>query len=306
MSFSLTILGSSSALPKPDRFTSAHVLNAHERFFLIDCGEGTQIQLRRFKIRLGRIHHIFISHLHGDHFFGLPGVISSFNLMGRKVPLHIYGPEKLKEIITGIYATMGEKLNYDLVFHKINPKISELVLETPKLRVVTIPLKHKIPSVGYVFREKEKLRNIPKDLVEELSLGIKEMVSLKAGIDVARSDGSILKSEEITIPASPPLSYAFVSDTKYNEDIIPFIKGVNLLYHEATYIDKMNVRAKKTGHSTAAEAARIAKLADVKQLVIGHFSARYKDITPLLNEAREIFPDTIAAEDGLNIDVDNS
>lgn len=306
MSFSLTILGSSSALPKPDRFTTAHVLNAHERFFLIDCGEGTQIQLRRFKIRFGRIHHIFISHLHGDHFFGLPGVISSFNLMGRKVPLNIYSPPKLEEIIKGLYTTMGENLKYEIIFHKVDHKSPQVVLDTPKLSVTSIPLKHKIPTLGYVFREKEKMRNIPKDLVDELSLGIKEIVDLKSGMDVIRPDGSLLKSMDITVPASPPKSYAFISDTKYSEGILPWISGVDLLYHEATYLDKMKKRAKQTGHSTAAEAGKLAKLACVKQLVIGHFSARYKHSAPLLAEAQSIFPNTIAAEDGLCIDVDNS
>ncbi|MEA1877366.1 MAG: ribonuclease Z [Bacteroidota bacterium] len=306
MSFSLTILGSSSALPKPDRFTTAHVLNAHERFFLIDCGEGTQIQLRRFKIRFGRIHNIFITHLHGDHFFGLPGVLSSFNLMGRKVPLNVYGPDKLEQIIIGMYETMGEELNYEVIFNKVNFNKSELILDTDKLSVTSVPLKHKIPSVGYIFREKEKLRKISRDLVDELGLGVKEIIHLKSGQDVIRTDGTVLKSSELTSPAADPSSYAFISDTRYSEVIVPLIQGVDLLYHEATYLDEMKRRAKETGHSTAAEAAKIAKLAGVGKLVIGHFSARYKNSLPLLKEAREIFPETIAAEDGLCIDVNNS
>ncbi|MCK5820647.1 MAG: ribonuclease Z [Bacteroidales bacterium] len=306
MSFSLTILGSSSALPKPDRFTTAHVLNAHERFFLIDCGEGTQIQLRRFKIRFGRIHHIFITHLHGDHFFGLPGILSSFNLMGRKNPLHVYGPDKLQDIIMGLYETMGEKLNYEIIFTKVNFKQPELILETNNLSVTSIPLKHKIPTVGYVFREKDKLRKISRDLVTEMGLGVKEIISLKAGHDVIRPDGTCLESEKYTTPAAKPRSYAFISDTRYSELIIPMIKGVDLLYHEATYLDEMKRRAKETGHSTAAEAARVADLAGVRKLLIGHFSARYRDSLPLLREAQDIFPNTVAAEDGLCIDVDNS
>jgi len=306
MSFSLTILGSGSALPKPDRFTTAHVLNAHGRFFLIDCGEGAQIQLRRFKIRFGRLHHIFISHLHGDHFFGLPGVISSFNLMGREVPLNIYGPDKLEEVIMGMYKAMGEELNYELIFHKVNPKQAEIVLETKKIIVTSVPLNHKIPSTGYVFKEKEKLRKISKDLVTEMSLGVKEIISLKSGQDVMRADGTLLKSDIYTTPAENSLSYAFISDTRYSEKIVPSIRGVDLLYHEATYLDEMKKRAKETGHSTAVDAAKIAKMADVGKLVIGHFSARYKDSLPLLKESREIFPNTIAAEDGLSIVVDNS
>lgn len=306
MGFSLTILGSSSALPKPDRFTTAHVLNVHERFFLIDCGEGTQIQLRRFKIRFGRIHNIFITHLHGDHFFGLPGILSSFNLMGRKVPLNIYGPDKLEQIIMGLYETMGEKLNYEIIFNKVNFSQPELILDTDKLSVTSVPLRHKIPSVGYIFREKEKLRKISRDLVDELGLGVKEIIRLKSGQDVIRPDGTELKSEDLTSPAPAPRSYAFISDTRYSEMIIPLIQGIDLLYHEATYLDVMKRRAKETGHSTAAEAARIAKQAGVGKLIIGHFSARYKTSLPLLMEAQEIFPETIAAEDGLCIDVNNS
>lgn len=306
MGFSLTILGSSSALPKPDRFTTAHVLNVHERFFLIDCGEGTQIQLRRFKIRFGRIHNIFITHLHGDHFFGLPGILSSFNLMGRKVPLNIYGPDKLEQIIMGLYETMGEKLNYEIIFNKVNFSQPELILDTDKLSVTSVPLRHKIPSVGYIFREKEKLRKISRDLVDELGLGVKEIIRLKSGQDVIRPDGTELKSEDLTSPAPAPRSYAFISDTRYSEMIIPLIQGIDLLYHEATYLDVMKRRAKETGHSTAAEAARIAKQAGVGKLIIGHFSARYKTCLPLLMEAQEIFPETIAAEDGLCIDVNNS
>jgi len=306
MSFSLTILGSSSALPKPDRFTTAHVLNAHERFFLIDCGEGTQIQLRRFKIRFGRIHHIFITHLHGDHFFGLPGVLSSFNLMGRKVPLNIYGPDKLEQLIMGMFSIMGDKLNYPIVFHKFDVRQPKLILDTQKMSVMSVPLNHKVPSVGYIFREKEKLRNIPKDLVDELALGVREIISLKSGKDVMRQDGTLLKSDELTSPAAHPRSFAFISDTRYSEEIVPMIQGVDLLYHEATYLDEMKNRAKETGHSTATEAASLAKMAGVGKLIIGHFSARYKNTLPLLLEAKEIFPKTLAAEDGMCIDVNNS
>lgn len=306
MSFSLTILGSSSALPKPDRFTTAHVLQAHGRFFLIDCGEGTQIQLRKYRIRFSRIHHIFITHLHGDHFFGLPGLISSFNLMGRKTPLHIFGPQRLEEIIRGIHFAMDEQLNYELIFHSLDPKKAELILDLPKVSVRTVPLKHKIPALGFVFEEKEGLRNIPKDRVIEAGLSIQEILALKSGMDVERSDGSWLYADEMTVPGARPVKYAFISDTRYAESIIPAIEGVDLLYHEATYLDAMKKRAKETGHSTAAEAAGIALRAGVKKLIIGHFSARYKDIQPLLDEARAIFPETVGAEDGLSLDVNNS
>ena len=305
MSFSLTILGSSSAVPKPDRFTTAHVLKAHERFFLIDCGEGTQIQLRRFKIRFSKIHHIFISHLHGDHFFGLPGLISSFNLMGRKRTLYIYGPPELEHIIRNLHQVMDERLNYPLVFKSLYPNRREVILDTPKLSVETIPLIHKKASLGFLFREKPEDRKIRKDFIEEKSLEIKEILQLKKGNDVIRENGELLEASKLTKPGKDSHSYAFVSDTRYTEKILPQIKGVDLLYHEATYLDDMRERAKVTGHSTAAEAARIAKLAEVGELVIGHFSARYKNANPLLQEAKSIFENTILAEDGLCIDVNN-
>ena len=305
MSFSLTILGSSSALPKPDRFTTAHVLNAHERFFLIDCGEGTQLQLRRFRIQFSRIHHIFISHLHGDHFFGLPGLISSFNLMGRKRTLYIYGPPELELILRNLHQVMDEKLNYPLVFKSLNPTVSELILDTPKLSVNTIPLDHKKPSLGFLFREKPEDRKIRKEFIEELGLSIKEILQLKKGNDVVRENGQLLEVSKLTKVAKDPRSYAFVSDTRYSEKIVQQIHNVDLLYHEATYLDEMKARAKVTGHSTATEAAKIARMAGVKQLVIGHFSARYKDTNPLLQEAKSIFINTILAEDGLSIDVNN-
>lgn len=257
-SFALTILGSSSAVPRPDRFTTAHVLNAHERFFLIDCGEGTQIQLRRFRIRFSRIHHIFISHLHGDHFFGLPGLLSSFQLMGRKKELHVYGPAGLKTILTSLYEQMGDQPGYPIIFHPVDPQTSGIILETSRLTVVSFPLNHKKPATGFLFREKEGERN-----------------------------------------ARPGCrSYAFVSDTRYDHRIISYIQGVDLLYHEATYLDELKERARITGHSTAREAGQIAREAGVRKLVIGHYSARYRDPEVLLQEARAEFPDTEPAEDG--------
>lgn len=306
MSFSLTILGSSSALPKPDRFTTAHVLNVHERFFLIDCGEGTQIQLRKFKIRFSKIHHIFISHLHGDHFFGLPGLISTFNLMGRKVPLTIFAPDGLEAIINHLHASMNEHLNYPLHFKTVDPTSSQVLLETKDLVVRSIPLDHKKETSGFLFSEKETERNIIKSCIEKYQLGIAEIVKLKKGEDVIREDGTVLISDDLTLPSHMPLSYAFVSDTRYTEEIVPLIRNVNLLYHEATYLDHLKERAQITGHSTAAQAAKIAKLSGARQLVLGHFSARYKDAEPLLDEAREIFPNTVLAFDGLRLDVDNS
>jgi len=304
MRFSLTILGSSSALPKPDRFTTAHVLNAHERFYLIDCGEGTQIQLRRYKIRFSKIHHIFISHLHGDHFFGIFGLLSSFNLMGRKVPLNLYGPEKLKNILDAVYGNMGEKMNYSINFSQLNWQDKQLLLETEKIKVYSFPLDHKIQSCGFLFKEKKQARNLIKTAKEDYDLGIKEIIQLKNGEDVKRDTGDILSYKLLTNKSFTPRSYAYVSDTRYYEPLVDHIRDVDLLYHEATYLEEMSSQAQLTGHSTSMEAARIAKMAKVKKLVIGHFSTRYKSTAPLLEEAQNIFPNTFAAADGMSFDVE--
>ncbi|MCD6346876.1 MAG: ribonuclease Z [Bacteroidales bacterium] len=302
----MTILGSSSALPKPDRFTTAHVLNVHERFFLIDCGEGTQIQLRKYRIRFGRLNHIFISHLHGDHFFGLFGLLSSLNLIGRKTPLFLYGPAKLKMILDAVYGNMGEQLLYQVNFRALDTESPEIILDNDKITVSSFPLQHKIPANGFVFREKPRLRNLHKPAIDEFKLELKEIVKLKNGQDVIRKNGDVLSFEELTSRSYIPRSYAFVSDTRFDEHIADLVKGVDLLYHEATYLDDMKLRAQMTGHSTALEAGRIAKIAEVKKLVIGHFSARYKDVTPLVREAQSVFSNTVGAVDGLKIDVEKS
>jgi len=303
MTFSLTILGSSSALPTSERTVTAHVLNVHERFFLIDCGEGTQMQLRRYRIRFAKIHNIFISHLHGDHFYGLFGLISSLNLMGRKVPLNIYGPPGLDKYLDLHFSASTVQLDYPLVFNSLDMEKAAKVYEDDKLMVESFPLDHKIECCGFIFREKVGERRIKKEAVKELSPGIKDILEIKRGGDFTDRDGKHWKNEELTDPPRSTRSYAYCSDTRYNEAILPFIKNVDLLYHEATYMDEMRQRALKTGHSTAGEAGKIAASADAGILVIGHFSSRYKKLEPLLNEARLQFPDTVLAEDGLEIDI---
>lgn len=302
MSFSLTILGCSSALPTSQRFPTAQILNISEQFYLIDCGEGTQIQIRKFCIRISKIHHIFISHLHGDHFFGLFGLISTMNLLGRKGDLHIYAPEELEKILSGILNNF-ERIRFKVIFKKIDCTKNEIIFENNKITVETIPLKHRIPTCGFLFKEKPKLLNIRKESISQFQLTLKEIVQIKAGNDLIRDDKCIAANQEITHPAQPQISYAYCSDTLYKEDIIPLIQNVNLLYHEATYTKEMEHRAKETYHSTAQQAAIIAKKANVKQLIIGHFSARYKNSSEILEEATSVFPDTIAAEDGLTVDI---
>lgn len=319
MSFSLTILGSSSALPTSKRSPTAQVLNVQEHFFLIDCGEGTQIQLRKYKLKFSKINHIFISHLHGDHFFGLFGLISTFGLLNRISDLHIYAHPELEKILTCISIQMcqpensptgsgqaGEnKLPFKIIYHHINSKQSELVYEDDKLTVETIPLKHKIHTCGFLFREKPKPRNIKKELVEIYKIPIKDIIKIKQGADFTSEDGKLITNKELTIQPPKPRSYAFCSDTLYNEDIIPIIKDVDLLYHEATFMHDLEEKAKQSFHSTTIQAAKIAKKANVSQLIIGHFSARYKDDNDVLEEAKSVFQNTQAAEDGKTYSVEN-
>jgi len=301
MAFSVTILGSSSALPTSNRNLTAHLLNAGERFFLIDCGEGTQLQLRKYKAKLGRLNHIFITHLHGDHVFGLPGLISSLNLLGRTSDLHIYAHPYLKNILKQYMSFFFERLDFTIIYHPLNLSSSELIMDDGKIEVYSFPLKHRIPTCGFLFKEKPRLRNIKKDMIEFYKISLREIVSIKQGKDFTDEDGNVIPNARLTIDPPPTKSYAFCSDTAYYTEIVPIIKNVELLYHEATFSESDKDRAIETFHSTASDAATIAKLADAKKLIIGHFSARYKETAPLLEEARKIFPNTEEAIDGKEI-----
>jgi ribonuclease Z len=298
----LTILGCSSALPTPSRFSTSQVLNVLERFFLIDCGEGTQIQLKRFKIKQTRINHIFISHLHGDHYLGIFGLISSMSLLNRKSPLNIYGPFKLKKLIDAFVDTMEYNLGYDIIFHPLHYNEKELIFEDDKVTVESFPLRHRVPTCGFLFREKERLRIIKKETIEELSIPIKEIQAIKEGGDFT-CNSVLYKNKDITKNPSPTRSYAFVSDTIKTPKIVSIVKDVDILYHEATYADDNKKRAKQTGHSTAQQAGEIASKANVKKLIIGHYSNRYKDLNVLLKEAKEEFDNTELAIDGKVFDV---
>ena len=303
MSFSLTILGSSSAVPTSKRFLTAHLVNHDERFFLIDCGEGTQFQLKRYNKKTGRINHIFISHLHGDHVFGLFGLLSSFSMMGRKNPLHIYSNPKLEEILNSHFAFFNEDIQYPIIYHHFGSKSSVSLYNDGKIEVTTIPLKHRIPCVGFIFKELPKPMNIRKDKIEYYNLGIKDIINIKNGADFETTEGKIIENNKLTIPAQPCKSFAFCTDTKISNSVLSYIKNVDLLYHEATFLDSDAQLAKATYHSTTKQAANLAKDAEVKQLIIGHFSARYKNYSLFLNEAKDIFEDTLLAEDGLEINI---
>ena len=297
MSTYLTILGYNSAIPTVKSAPTAQFLEMEERCFLIDCGEGTQVQLRKAKAKFSKINHIFISHLHGDHVFGLPGLISSFRLLGRETPLHVYGPKGIKEMMETIFRITETHQGFEVVFHELSSKKSEKVFEDNRVEVFTIPLDHRIYCNGYLFKEKPKERHLNMQEISKYpEIEICDYHNLKRGKNIQLSDGYILKNENLTKPAEPSVSYAFCSDTRYLESIIPIIKNVDILYHEATFLHDLKKMADYTGHSTALEAAKIARKANVKKLILGHFSNRYNDLSVFLNEACEIFPETYLPE----------
>ena len=297
MSLKLTILGFNSALPTAFTHPTAQLLNIAERYFLIDCGEGTQVQLRKAKAKFNRINHIFISHLHGDHVFGLIGLISTFQLLGRDTPLYIHGPKGIEEFIMTQLRLTESHNSYQIIFNELHTKESVLVFEDDKVEVFSIPLNHRVYTNGYLFREKKKPRKLNIDTIEEFpEIEICDYQNLKNGKDFILESGEIIPNDYLTFEAQKSLSYAFCSDTKYKPNIVPIIKEVDLLYHEATFLHELKDLATYTGHTTAKEAAMIAKEANVKKLVIGHFSNRYHDYSVLLDEAREIFPNTFLPE----------
>jgi ribonuclease Z len=301
----LTILGSSSALPTSERYPSAHVLNAHERLFLIDCGEGTQMQIRKNRIRFGKINHIFISHLHGDHIFGLYGLLSTFNLMGRKSPLNLYAPETYDHILQTHLHDFDIHLDYNINFIPLSGKDPVTILEDKNLNVTSFPLEHRIPSFGFLFKEKQADRKIIKESITRFGIPIAKMLSIKRGEDFITDQGEVIKNEDITISPPEPLSYAYCSDTRYFKRLSSFVKGVTVLYHEATFDKSKNELAVLTGHSTTLNAGTVAAEAEAGALIIGHFSARYRDIDILVEEARSLFPETFAAIDGKTYDIAN-
>jgi ribonuclease Z len=301
----LTVLGSSSALPTSKRYPSAHVLNAHERLFLIDCGEGTQMQLRKCKIRFGKINNIFISHLHGDHVFGLYGLLSTFNLMGRENPLSLYAPENYLPMLNSHLRDFDINLNFEIDFVPLKGKDPVKIYDDKYITVTSFPLKHRIEAFGFLFREKPADRNIIKDCIVKYGIPTVRIPAIKKGEDFVTKEGTLVKNEEITISPAEPLSYAYCSDTMYFSRLATFVKGVNLLYHEATFDKSMSELAKTVRHSTTLDAAKTALKANAGTLMIGHFSARYKDISGLVDEAKTIFPATIPAIDGTTYDIGN-
>jgi len=298
----LTILGCYSATPRRLTNPTSQVLEAAGKLFLIDCGEGTQVQLRRQKVKFSRIQHIFISHLHGDHFFGLPGLISTFRLLGRETELHIYGPRGLKEAITLLLRLGDSWTNYPLVFHELESRKPQVLLETERLRISTLPLKHRVYTNGFLFEEFYPERRLNIEKVREYHIPKTLYAGIKSGLDYPLED-RVIPNEDLTYPPSPPMRYAFCSDTAYHEELIPLIQGVDCLYHESTFLESESHLCERTGHSTALQAGRMARLADVSSLILGHYSTRYKHSEVFLKEARQEFSPVVLAEDGLELDL---
>ncbi|MGZ3932598.1 MAG: ribonuclease Z [Bacteroidia bacterium] len=299
--FDLLILGSSSAAPTSNRNPSGQLLNIAERFFLIDCGEATQMQLRKYKAKFQKIDHIFITHLHGDHFFGLPGFLSSMHLLGRKQELHIYGPAELKEIIDKINSVSDTRLSYPVTWHATSNKGLNALFEDEKVEVFSFPLKHRIFCTGFLFREKPLPRKIDKFLLDKHKVSVADIHKLRKGEDVVNEEGRKIKNKELTIDPPPARSFAYCSDTIYDESIATYIKGVDLLYHESTFLNDMEKRAAETYHSTALQAAKIASLAGAKELLLGHYSARYTDTAQFIAEALPVFKNCVLASEGKKI-----
>ncbi len=299
----LTILGCYSATPRTFTNPTSQVLEIKNHLFLIDCGEGTQVQLRKNKIKFSRIKHIFISHLHGDHYFGLVGLISTFRLLKREADLHVYGPKGLKEVITLQMKLSDSWTNYKLFFHELTSKTSELIYEDDRVEVHTIPLDHRIYTNGFLFKEKLGERKL--DISAVLNAEVEKVYyrKLKQGGDVQNVHGKLIKNETVTLDPPKPKSYAFCSDTAYNETIIPIIQNANTLYHESTFLEKNEKLCAPTKHSSAKQAATIAQKANVDNLILGHYSTRYNDINLFKTEAKTIFENVHLADDGKVFDL---
>lgn len=298
MRFDLTILGCSSATPIYNRNPTAQLLNCFDKYYLIDCGEGTQQQLLRFDLKSSRIDYIFISHLHGDHYLGLIGLLSSLHLNGRTRPVYLFAPPELKEIIELHFRYSETVLQYEIVFRPLRADVPEMILDNEDLTVETIILQHRIPCTGFLFRQKKRLRKVIREKMEELKVPHELVRFIKRGQDYTDAQGIVHKNAEITTDPDEPRSYAYCSDTLYNDSYCEQLYDVDLLYHESTFMHDMLERAQKTFHTTAFQAAELAQKCRVKRLVIGHFSARYKNLGPLLEEARTAFSNTELAVEG--------
>lgn len=301
--FNIQILGCGSALPTTWHMPSSQLVNVNSKLFMIDCGEGTQLQMRKFGARMSKLHSIFISHLHGDHVFGLPGLISTLGLLGRTADLTIYAHKEIEILLRPVLNFFCKNLSFNLNILAIPADSSNILFENKSISISCFPLKHRIASSGFLFREKEKQRHIKREMIDFYHIPIREINNIKSGADFVTTDGDTIPNSRLTTPSNPPRSYAYCSDTAYDESIVPYIKDVDVLYHEATFAESEVLIANKTAHSTAKQAAEIAKMAEVNKLVIGHFSSRYTELDVLLKESQSVFPMTELADEGKVIEL---
>lgn len=301
--FELHVLGCGSALPTTRHFPTSQIVNVRDKLFMIDCGEGAQLQFRKSRLKFSRLNHIFISHLHGDHCFGLLGLISTLNLLGRTAELHIHSPKGLEDLMIPMLDFFNRQMTYRVLFHEFGTKEAAVVYEDRSLTVTTIPLRHRMPCCGFLFAEKPGPNHILRDMIDFYQVPVYELNRIKNGADYVTPEGEVIPNARLTRPSAAPRRYAYCSDTIYLPSVTEQIQGVDLLFHEATFAKDAAPRAKETFHTTASQAARIARDAEVKKLLIGHFSARYDDEQVLLDEARAVFPNTQLAKETLCISV---
>lgn len=299
--FEINILGCGAALPTPKRLSSAQVVNIREKLFMLDCAEGTQMALRKSRIAFSRLQAIFLTHLHGDHVFGLLGMLSTFGLLGRLQELHIYGPTDLQRVFQPQIDYFCTDSPYKIILHEIETKTSQIIYEDRSVAISTLPLRHRVPCCGYLFREKPTARHIRRDAIDAFQIPTSQINNIKAGMDWTTPDGDIIPNHLLTTPPAPTRSYAYCTDTQYQPQLVDLLKGVTCIYHEATFTEEHALLAKKTHHSTALQAAKIALSANADRLILGHFSSRYKSEDTLLREAQQIFPNTMLAEDGMRV-----
>lgn len=302
--FELHILGCGSALPTTRHFPTSQVLNVRDKLFMIDCGEGTQLQFRKSHLKFSRLNHIFISHLHGDHCFGLLGLISTLNLLGRTADLHIYSPVGLEELLKPMLSFFNREMTYQVYFHEFDTKVSALIYEDRSLTVTTLPLRHRMPCCGFLFAEKPTPNHIIREMIDFYQVPLYELNRIKNGADFVTSEGEVVPNARLTTPSAPSRRYAYCSDTIYQPSLVDYVREVNLLFHEATFADSEMQRAKETFHTTARQAAQLAREAAVKSLLIGHYSARYEDENLLLQEAASVFPQTQLARENICISIE--
>lgn len=299
--FEINILGCGAALPTPRRLSSSQIVNIREKLFMLDCAEGAQMALRRSRLSFSHLQAIFLTHLHGDHVFGLMGLLSTFGLLGRIQDLHIYGPQDLQRVFQPQIDYFCADSPFQIILHEVDSKTPQIIYEDRSVVISTLPLKHRIPCCGYLFREKPTPRHIRRDVIDFYQIPISQINNIKAGLDWTTEDGTFIPNDRLTTPPDPVRSYAYCTDTAYRPQLAEMLKGVTCIYHEGTFTQEHEVLAKKTFHSTAAQAAQIALDAQACRLIIGHFSSRYKSEDVLLHEAQQIFPNTILAEDGMKV-----